>query len=252
VQQIFSQSLTQRAVAAANGRYGFSEGPVASTHGNADFRTLLYKTMVSSRGNQTLRTPPERVFLNHPHHLTATSEGGRSARDCLASLVMMGRSKEAGMAHIKGLHHNAYRCRDSEETRAWYEDFLGLKLVSAFPIDEGRALHTFFQMDDGSCLAFFEVPGKPFDFKRQDSLDLHIALGVDNDVFERMLQRGRDRAIEVRGPVDHRFCRSIYFRDPNGYIVELTAETGVHQEIMDPAQSKPHEALTRWQAEKHA
>src|SRR4051794_23032116 len=123
---------------------------------------------------------------------------------------MMERSTEAGMAHIKGLHHNAYRCRDSEETRAWYEDFLGLKLVSAFPIDEGRALHTFFQMDDGFCLAFFEVPGKPFDFKRQDSLDLHIALGVDNDVFERMLQKGRARAIEVRGPVDHGFCRSIY------------------------------------------
>ena len=54
------------------------------------------------------------------------------------------------------------------------------------------------------------------------------------------------------GPVDHGFCRSIYFRDPNGYIVELTADTGVHQEIMDPAQSKPHEVLTRWQAEKHA
>src|ERR1700686_983845 len=26
--------------------------------------------------------------------------------------------------------------------------------------------------DDGSCLAFFEVPGSPFDFKRQDSLVL--------------------------------------------------------------------------------
>ena len=33
---------------------------------------------------------------------------------------------------IKGLHHNAYRCRDSEETRIFYEDFLGLRLVSAF------------------------------------------------------------------------------------------------------------------------
>jgi catechol 2,3-dioxygenase-like lactoylglutathione lyase family enzyme len=154
------------------------------------------------------------------------------------------------MAHIKGLHHNAYRCRDSEETRAWYEDFLGLKLVSAFPIDEGRALHTFFQMDDGSCLAFFEVPGKPFDFKRQDSLDLHIALGVDNDVFERMLQKGRDRAIEVRGPVDHGFCRSIYFRDPNGYVIELTAKTPAHAREMDPAVNGAREKLERWTAAK--
>jgi catechol 2,3-dioxygenase-like lactoylglutathione lyase family enzyme len=80
---------------------------------------------------------------------------------------------------MKGLHHNAYRCRDSEETRTFYEDFLGLRLVSAFEINEGRALHTFFEMDDGSCLAFFEVPGTPFEFKRQDTLDLHIALGVE-------------------------------------------------------------------------
>src|SRR5215472_17011824 len=100
---------------------------------------------------------------------------------------------------IKGLHHNAYRCRDSEETRSFYEDFLGLKLVSAFPIDDGRALHTFFQMDDGSCLAFFEVPGKPFDFKRQDSLDLHIALDVEPDVFDRMLNKARSQGVEVRG-----------------------------------------------------
>lgn len=84
---------------------------------------------------------------------------------------------------IKGLHHNAYRCQDSEKTRAFYEDFLGLRLVSAFEIDPGatgqdtRALHTFFQMEDGSCLAFFEVPGLPFAFKEQNALDLHIAEG---------------------------------------------------------------------------
>ena len=151
---------------------------------------------------------------------------------------------------IKGLHHNAYRCRDSEETRGFYEDFLELRLVSAFEIDEGRGIHTFFEMDDGSCLAFFEVPSKPFDFKEQNALDLHIALGVEPDVFDKMLQKGKDEGREVRGPVDHGFVRSIYFRDPNGYVIELTASTGVHQEIMDPAISKPHEALERWQAAK--
>jgi hypothetical protein len=44
--------------------------------------------------------------------------------------------------------------------------------------------------------------------------------------------------------------RSIYFRDPNGYVIELTASTGKHSEIMDPAISKPHEALAHWQAMK--
>src|SRR6266446_10130207 len=98
---------------------------------------------------------------------------------------------------IKGLHHNAYRCRDSEETRIFYEDFLGLRLVSAFEIGQAatgldtRALHTFFQMDDGSCLAFFEVPGLPFDFKDQNALDLHIALGVEPETFESVLQKAK-------------------------------------------------------------
>jgi catechol 2,3-dioxygenase-like lactoylglutathione lyase family enzyme len=153
---------------------------------------------------------------------------------------------------IKGLHHNAYRCRDSEETRGFYEDFLGLRFVSAFEIAEGRGLHSFFEMDDGSCLAFFEVPGTPFDFKRQDALDLHIALGVEPDGFDRMLDKARAEGIELRGPVDHGFVRSIYMRDPNGYVVELTASTGVQQEIMDPAVSKPHEALAQWQSAKAA
>ena len=64
---------------------------------------------------------------------------------------------------IKGLHHNAYRCRDSEQTRQFYEDFLGLPLAGTLQIGvtkTGRAcstLHTFYQLDDGSYLAFFEA-----------------------------------------------------------------------------------------------
>jgi len=42
--------------------------------------------------------------------------------------------------------------------------------------------------------------------------------------------------------------RSLTFR--HGYVVELTASTGVQQEMMDPAISKPHEELARWQ-KKH-
>ena len=45
---------------------------------------------------------------------------------------------------IKGLHHNAYRCRDSEETRAFYEDFLGLPFAGALEISTtktGREAH---------------------------------------------------------------------------------------------------------------
>ena len=130
---------------------------------------------------------------------------------------------------IKGLHHAAYRCRDSEQTRAFYEDFLELPLVEAFPINTtatGRAanvLHTFYQMADGSCLAFFEAPDQPFEFVEQHDFDLHIALSVDYPTLERMLKKGRTNGVETRGPSDHGFIHSIYFRDPNGYVVELAA-----------------------------
>ena len=60
------------------------------------------------------------------------------------------------MTEIRNLHHAAYRCRDSEETRAFYEDFLGLPLSHALTIGETKSgrkaqvLHTFFEMADGS------------------------------------------------------------------------------------------------------
>src|SRR5262249_14641364 len=151
---------------------------------------------------------------------------------------------------IKGLHHNAYRCRDSEETRVFYEDFLGLRLVSAFEIDEGRGLHTFFAMDDGSCLAFFEVPGTPFEFKQQNALDLHIALGVEPETFDSMLEKARGGRRGGRGHGARGFARSIFSRDQMGYATNLPASPGAHQKIMAPAISKPHDSLARWQAAK--
>jgi catechol 2,3-dioxygenase-like lactoylglutathione lyase family enzyme len=157
---------------------------------------------------------------------------------------------------IKGLHHNVYRCHDSEETRRFYEDFLGLKLAGAYEIQEtktGRrtsALHTFFELGNGSYLAFFEVPEQPFEFKAQHDYDLHIALEVEPDVLQRMHEKGKAAGMEVRGVSDHDFIRSIYFRDPNGYVIELAAKTARHAEAMDPARNGAREILDRWQTEK--
>ena len=39
-------------------------------------------------------------------------------------------------------------------------------------------------------------------------------------------KKARDLGMNVRGPVDHGFIHSIYFRDPNGYVVELSAPVG--------------------------
>lgn len=152
---------------------------------------------------------------------------------------------------IRGLHHNAYRCRDSEETRAFYEGFLGLPLAETVPIGRTRtqALHTFYRMDDGSFLAFFEEPGAPFAFKKQRDFDLHIALEVSPEDLRAMCAKGRKRGIDTRGPTDHGAIESIYFRDPNGYVVELCAKKPANGAVgADP--SRAREALDAWQAAK--
>lgn len=157
---------------------------------------------------------------------------------------------------IKGLHHNAYRCRDSEETRKFYEDFLGLPLAGTLEIGEtktGRStktLHTFYEMDDGSYLAFFEAPDRPFDFKAQHDFDLHIALEVSRDDLHAMFEKGQAAGIETRGVSDHGFIDSIYFRDPNGYVIELTAKRDDHDAQMDPRTNGARQKLNSWQASK--
>jgi catechol 2,3-dioxygenase-like lactoylglutathione lyase family enzyme len=157
---------------------------------------------------------------------------------------------------IRGLHHAAYRCRDSEQTRGFYEDFLGLPLVNAFEITEtksGRAthvLHSFFAMDDGSCIAFFEDPSMPFDFKQQRDYDLHLALEVPHDQLQPMLDKGERAGLECRGISDHGGIDSIYFRDPNGYVVELTAKRDHHADYMDPAKNRARDQLAKWQRDK--
>ena len=157
---------------------------------------------------------------------------------------------------IKRLHHNAYRCRDSEETRKFYEDFLGLPLSATLELVEtktGRkthALHTFYRLEEGSFLAFFEVPDEPFEFKEQQDYDLHIALEVADETLGPMLEKGRKAGLETRGVSDHDFIHSIYFRDPNGYVIELTAKLPHHDRATDPAQNAARAKLDAWQANK--
>ena len=159
---------------------------------------------------------------------------------------------------IKGLHHNAYRCRDSEETRRFYEDFLGLPLAGTLEIKETKSgrktstLHTFYRMDDGLFLAFFEAPDMPFEFKPQHDYDLHIALEVDRSALEPMMAKGKAAGIETRGISDHHFIHSIYFRDPNGYVIELTARLPNHDREMDPALNGARAKLDNWQLAKAA
>ena len=159
---------------------------------------------------------------------------------------------------IKGLHHAAFRCKNSEQTRAFYEDFLGLSLAGALEIKETKTgrdasvLHSFYQLDDGSFIAFFEAPDQPFDFVERHDYDLHLALEVSQDHLKAMFEKGQQDGIPTRGISDHGFISSIYFRDPNGYVVELTAKEEGHDDHLQPNNSSARNLLKDWTERFHA
>lgn len=159
---------------------------------------------------------------------------------------------------IKGLHHAAFRCKNSEETRAFYEDFLGLPLAGALEIKETKTgreacvLHSFYQLDDGSNIAFFEAPDQEFTFTRQHDYDLHLALEVSMEHLHEMFEKGQKAGIETRGISDHGFISSIYFRDPNGYVIELTARKDSHDDHLYAGNKGARDLLDNWTGRFHA
>jgi catechol 2,3-dioxygenase-like lactoylglutathione lyase family enzyme len=135
---------------------------------------------------------------------------------------------------IKQLHHVAYRCRDAKQTAEFYTRVLGLEYAMALSEERvpstGEAhpyMHVFFRMDDGSYVAFFELPDSP-EMGRDANTPAwvqHLALRVaDEDALMRARQRIESHGVEVLGPVDHGICKSIYFFDPSGHRLELTVD----------------------------
>lgn len=136
----------------------------------------------------------------------------------------------------KKLHHAAYRCKDAAETTAFYRDVLGLRFSHAMGEDYVPStgmysphVHIFFEMEDGSSIAFFECPNDAGNMKDLDSPDWiqHFAFEVESvDALlsaKEMLQR---MGLSVVGPTNHDdFILSIYFFDPSGHRLELTART---------------------------
>ena len=163
--------------------------------------------------------------------------------------------------NVRGLHHFAYRCRDAEETRAFYEDLLGLPLAHALTADHVPStgayqpyLHIFFQMRDGSYLAFFDFGDGVASDPSPNTPDWvnHIAFEVDTtDDLGEWKERLEAAGLEVIGPIDHTFIHSIYFFDPNGVRLELTTRTASAKFLRD-GQLKARDLLDAWVAETAA
>lgn len=160
---------------------------------------------------------------------------------------------------IKGLHHFAWRCRDAEETRAFYEDVLGLPLVHVIKCDHVPStgeycpyVHIFFQMADGSHMAFFDLGDDENSLPSSNTPAWvnHIALEVGSlEEVEQAKKHLEHAGVEVIGITDHGIIKSIYFFDPNGFRVELTVPT-ITQAVMDDLAKSAHGQLKDWEQEK--
>lgn len=167
-----------------------------------------------------------------------------------------------------GVHHTAYRCRDVEETRVFYEDKLGFPLTLALEINEEpstgnplKYMHIFFDIgshkdDEPNYIAFFELPDTPADettFAPRWGFDLHLAVRVDgHDTLAAWKDRLEANDIAVKGPIDHGICSSIYFNDPNGYVLEFTAENARERAVMAQEAADARENLAKWNQWKAA
>ena len=156
---------------------------------------------------------------------------------------------------IRKLHHVAYRCKDAQETVKFYTEVLGMKFSHAIRNDNVPStgefyphLHIFFEMDDGSSIAFFETPNEgPMGFDPNTPQWVqHLALEIDSKrVQQDYLKRFDELGIDYIGPTDHGFVQSIYFFDPNGHRLELTYRSDQPGEL-ERAEIDAPELLEKW------
>jgi glyoxylase I family protein len=162
-------------------------------------------------------------------------------------------------APIHQLHHYAYRAKDAEETRHFYEDILGLPLYHIIQSDVVPSTgeycpytHFFFRLQDGSFIAFFDLGNDEAALPSPNTPAWvnHIAFRVDSvAALETMKTRLQAHGVEVLGVTDHHIFKSIYFFDPNGVRLELSAQTADEFQMLQES-TTAHARLADWTARK--
>lgn len=151
----------------------------------------------------------------------------------------------------KGINHLALVCRDMAETVKFYTGALGMPLVKTVALPDGGQ-HFFFDCGGGSLLAFFwwpdspaEAPGiasvKAFPMEPKSAVGSmnHVAFDMAADELEASIAKLEAAGVHVSIPVvvnhddspmgvaremhDGVWVRSVYFRDPNGIMLEFAA-----------------------------
>ncbi|WP_175912319.1 VOC family protein [Burkholderia sp. BCC1640] len=141
---------------------------------------------------------------------------------------------------LSGVDHTARPTWKLRETIEFYRDTLGLPLVHTIsargwgPESHPDFLHFFFDSGNGSTIAFFYYLGEPRPQERPlmpPAPDDHVFDATHTawltDSAEQLLawkEMLEAKGVEVSSATQHEVIESIYFRDPNGYFVEITVK----------------------------
>ena len=135
---------------------------------------------------------------------------------------------------LDGVDHSARPTWKLRETVEFYRDVLGLPLVHTISArgwghpDHKDFLHFFFDAGKGATIAFFYYIGtdRPAKYMPEDHpfySASHTAWGVpDAEALQKWRTTLEGRGIIVSPYTRHEILESIYFRDPNGYPLEIT------------------------------
>jgi glyoxylase I family protein len=155
---------------------------------------------------------------------------------------------------FRQVHHHVYACWDSEETRHFYEDILGMPLVATAvledPLRKDGALYcqTFFEIARGNVLAFVEQTSlfHPKEFTARSGLHRRVALEVEGNATVRQFKRKLDAAGVANGLSHHRGSLCLRFNDPNGLTLEFMANIPASSEYQRASRASAHSDLRQW------
>jgi glyoxalase family protein len=131
------------------------------------------------------------------------------------------------MARIQtqGVHHITFVGSNREDIIDFYSGVLGMPFVFEQPnLDVPEESHLYFDPGDGRLLTYFVRTTRTLDpTPNPEGIGNlhHLALNVSRATYTQVVERLAERGIENTGPVDRGFMDSIYFRDPNGQLLEL-------------------------------
>jgi catechol 2,3-dioxygenase-like lactoylglutathione lyase family enzyme len=127
----------------------------------------------------------------------------------------------------QGVHHITIVGADRQTSIDFWEGVLGMPFVFEQPnLDNAAESHLYFDPGDGRLITVFtneEREAEPATVPRDPGFVHHLAFSVSEATFAQAVERLDERGIRHSGVKDRGFMDSIYFDDPLGMLIELSA-----------------------------